>query len=103
MSHELRTHLNGILGYAQILQSNTQLTSQQREVLNIIKNSGEHLLTLISDILVFSKIEARKLELHSSNVDSSNFLKSTIVINDILIKIYGLYTKYIKLEKKHKK
>src|SRR5205814_2152951 len=51
MSHELRTPLNAILGYAQILQQNESLSERQRVGLNTIRASGEHLLTLIVDIL----------------------------------------------------
>ncbi len=66
MSHEIRTPLNGILGYAQILLRTSGIDSGAREGLEIIQKSGEHLLTLINDILDLSKIEAgkRQLELH---------------------------------------
>lgn len=63
MSHELRTPLNGILGYAQILLTIGNLDETNKSYISIIKSSGEHLLKLISEILEFSKIEARKLEL----------------------------------------
>lgn len=63
MSHELRTPLNGILGYVQLLQREQGLTAGQHHALLIIRESGEHLLTLITDILDLAKIEARKLEL----------------------------------------
>ncbi|NEO26190.1 MAG: HAMP domain-containing protein, partial [Kamptonema sp. SIO4C4] len=63
MSHELRTPLNGILGYAQILQRTSDLNSQ-RQGLNVIHQSGAHLLTLINDVLDLSKIEARRLDLY---------------------------------------
>ena len=62
MSHELRTPLNGILGYADILRQAGGLTDLQSDGLRIIKESGEHLLTLINDILDLAKIEAGKLE-----------------------------------------
>jgi HAMP domain-containing protein len=51
MSHELRTPLNGILGYAQILLRDRQLNSRQSDGLEVIYQSGQHLLTLINDIL----------------------------------------------------
>jgi predicted ATPase/signal transduction histidine kinase/CheY-like chemotaxis protein len=74
MSHELRTPLNGILGYAQILKRNKGLSTQQVEGLDIIYQSGEHLLTLINDILDLSKIEARKMELYPTAFHLPNFL-----------------------------
>ncbi|HEY9603040.1 MAG TPA: histidine kinase dimerization/phospho-acceptor domain-containing protein, partial [Allocoleopsis sp.] len=76
MSHELRTPLNGILGYAQLLKKDRNLTAQQQDSLSIIYQCGEHLLTLIDDILDLSKIEARKMELYPSEFHFPNFLKS---------------------------
>ncbi|HEY9652865.1 MAG TPA: cache domain-containing protein [Coleofasciculaceae cyanobacterium] len=78
MSHELRTPLNGILGYAQILKREKNLTSQQQQGLTIIQQCGEHLLTLINDILDLSKIEARKMELHLSEFYFPDFLKGIV-------------------------
>jgi signal transduction histidine kinase/DNA-binding response OmpR family regulator len=63
MSHELRTPLNAILGYAQLLSRQGGLSAQQRRQINVMHASGEHLLTLIGDILDLSKIEAQKLRL----------------------------------------
>lgn len=74
MSHELRTPLNGILGYTQILKRDKKLTPKQKENLHIIHQSGEHLLTLIEDILDLSKIEARKMELYPHEFHLPNFL-----------------------------
>ncbi|MDY7013415.1 MAG: CHASE2 domain-containing protein, partial [Cyanobacteriota bacterium] len=68
MSHELRTPLNGILGYAQILERSPTLTEDQYKGIAIIHQCGSHLLTLINDILDLSKIEARKLELHPTEI-----------------------------------
>ena len=58
MSHELRTPMNAILGFAQLLQRDPDLTENQREKLSTIARSGKHLLTLINDILEMSRIEA---------------------------------------------
>ena len=75
MSHELRTPLNGILGYTQLLKRDTNLTDQQQNSLNIIHQCGEHLLTLIEDVLDLSKIEAQKMELYPTEFHLPNFLK----------------------------
>lgn len=63
MSHELRTPLNGVIGYAQVLQKSPRLTGGDRERLEIVQASGEHLLRMINEVLDLSKIEAGKLEL----------------------------------------
>ncbi len=76
ISHELRTPLNGILGYAQILRREKSLSESQQEGLRIIQQCGEHLLTLINDILDLSKIEARKMELHYREFQFVEFLKT---------------------------
>jgi signal transduction histidine kinase len=58
MSHELRTPLNAILGFGQLMERDPAVTHSQREYLSTINRSGEHLLTLINDVLDMSKIEA---------------------------------------------
>ena len=58
MSHEIRTPMNAILGFSQIIRNSNQLDEKNREYLDIINRSGEHLLTLINEILEMSKIEA---------------------------------------------
>ncbi len=69
MSHELRTPLNGILGYAQILQRSKLLSKRDKQGVGVIYQCGNHLLNLINEVLDLAKIEARKLEIHSSAVD----------------------------------
>jgi PAS domain S-box-containing protein len=78
MSHELRTPLNAILGYTQILKKKPNLTKQQQKGLEIIHQSGEHLLTLINDVLDLSKIEARKMELQPSNFQFIAFIDNLV-------------------------
>jgi PAS domain S-box-containing protein len=76
MSHELRTPLNAILGYAQILKRDASLGEHQHEAITIMERSGEHLLTLLNDVLDLSKIEAGKMELHPVEFHLLNFLQS---------------------------
>jgi signal transduction histidine kinase len=78
MSHELRTPLNGILGYAQILQQNKRLDERLRAGVNVIRQSGEHLLLLINDILDLSKIEAGKMELVLGDIELASFLHTIV-------------------------
>jgi signal transduction histidine kinase/CHASE3 domain sensor protein len=78
MSHELRTPLNGILGYVQILKRDRNLDHTQTQAIKVIQESGEHLLTLINDILDISKIEARKLELYPADFQFLPFLEAIV-------------------------
>jgi signal transduction histidine kinase/ActR/RegA family two-component response regulator len=80
MSHELRTPLNGILGYAQILQRDKAQTAENQASLSIIEQSGQHLLTLINDILDLSKIEAGKMELYPHDFALDSFLEGVASI-----------------------
>jgi PAS domain S-box-containing protein len=76
MSHELRTPLNAILGFSQLLQRDPTLSAQQQENLSTINRSGEHLLTLINDILEMSKIEAGQATLNPTELHLRTFLQS---------------------------
>ncbi len=76
MSHELRTPLNGILGYTQLLLRDSNLTDDHKDGLRIIQSCGEHLLTLINDILDLAKIEANRFEIIPGEVDLPALMKN---------------------------
>jgi len=80
MSHELRTPLNAVMGYAQILTMGDDLTPKQRNGLDIIHSSGQHLLTLIVDILDLARIEAGKAELRLGPVELAVRLQAAVDI-----------------------
>jgi PAS domain S-box-containing protein len=74
MSHELRTPLNAILGFSQLMARDPSLNETQKFHLDIILNSGDHLLGLINDILDMAKIEAGRLHLHETSFDLYHLL-----------------------------
>ncbi|MFC1977131.1 PAS domain S-box protein [Chloroflexota bacterium] len=82
MSHELRTPLNAVIGFSQVLQEQYfgKLNQKQTEYITDILESGQHLLSLINDILDLSKIEAGKLELELSKVKIKDLLESSLVM-----------------------
>ncbi|RUT01278.1 hypothetical protein DSM106972_068290 [Dulcicalothrix desertica PCC 7102] len=94
MSHELRTPLNGILGYAQILQRSKVIPEKEHKGINIIHQCGEHLLTLINDVLDLSKIEAKKMELHPKDFHFPSFLQSVVEICSIRAEQKGISFDY---------
>lgn len=67
MSHELRTPLNAILGFSQVMVRDSSLKNEHQQHLQIINRAGEHLLSLINDILEMSKIEAGKSQLNEGS------------------------------------
>jgi light-regulated signal transduction histidine kinase (bacteriophytochrome)/DNA-binding response OmpR family regulator len=69
MSHELRTPLNAILGFSQMMNRDESLSGEQRQYLKIINRSGEHLLSLINDVLEMSKIEAGRMSFNENHFD----------------------------------
>lgn len=101
MSHELRTPLNGILGYAQILNRDKMLSDKQRTGIRVIQRSGEHLLTLINDILDLSKIEEGRLEILPHELVLSAFLKDIVDLFQFRAQEKGIEFNYIQIPPHH--
>jgi PAS domain S-box-containing protein len=78
MSHELRTPLNVILGFTQLLARQGSLNAKQQEYLQTIHQSGDHLLTLINDVLEMSKIEAGRIVLNDRDFNLCHLLDVSI-------------------------
>ena len=76
MSHELRTPLNAILGFSQVMVRDSSLNNQHQQHLEIINRAGEHLLSLINDILEMSKIEAGRSQLNESSFNLIRLLET---------------------------
>ncbi len=83
ISHELRTPLNGILGFAHLLLEDESLSERQRRHVTMIHRSGEHLQTLISDILDMAKAEAGYLELNPRPFE----LDTLVAVVDAIVRV----------------
>jgi signal transduction histidine kinase len=82
VSHELRTPLNSVIGFSELMSDSSfgDLSTRQREFLSDIRDSGEHLLALINDILDLSKIEAGKLEVHREDADIAELVHDSVTM-----------------------
>jgi signal transduction histidine kinase/CheY-like chemotaxis protein len=89
MSHEIRTPMNGVLGMASLLR-HTPLTDQQSGYLDKIESSGRHLISIISNILDLSKIEAGAMELVEEDFRLPDLVRDAIAIFETRIRAKGL-------------
>ncbi len=94
MSHELRTPLNAILGFSQLMNYDPTLSKKQLENLSIIHRSGEHLLTLINQVLDLSKIEAGRMTLSENNFNLHHLLADLENLFSLKAKDKGLNLKF---------
>ena len=80
MSHEIRTPMNALLGFAQLLERDPSLSPQARKKVATILKSGDHLLTIINDILEMSRIEAGRVEVCRESVNLPDLLEDLAVM-----------------------
>jgi len=90
MSHELRTPLNAILGFSGLMRHDPKLPENQRENLDIIIHSGEHLLSLINDVLEMAKIEAGRVQLEIAPFDLGNMVRDVTEMMQLRAQEKGL-------------
>jgi len=90
MSHELRTPLNAILGFSSLMRKDSKSSPEQTENLNVISGSGEHLLSLINNILDISKIEAGHLVCENMDITPELFLQDIKSLMSVTIEKKGL-------------
>ncbi len=90
VSHDLRTPLNGILGYAQLLRRDTSLSEENREAVSVIERSGSHLLMLLNDILDLSRIEADRVTLEEAPLNVRGLIDDQLAIARIQVEGRGI-------------
>ena len=93
MSHEMRTPMNGILGMAALL-TDTKLNSEQLEYTKAIQQSGESLLNVINDVLDFSKIESRTIELQEHDFNLKKCIEDVFGLFEPISRNKGVIMRY---------
>jgi len=91
MSHELRTPLNAILGFSNLLCTDASITDEHRNTLNIINNSGRHLLQLINDVLDMAKIESGRIVLEETVFDLWQMVRDVVNLMEMRAREKGLF------------
>ena len=94
ISHELRTPLNSILGYAQILDDDESIPPNRRQAVNVIRRSGDHLLSVIEGTLDIARIESGKMTLESKPFDFPDFLQQIVGMFELQTRHKGLRFHY---------
>lgn len=95
MSHELRTPLNAILGFAQLMMGDRALNLAHQQYIEIINQSGEHLLRLINDVLEMSKIEAGRVVLSETEFDLHKLLRKLEAMMQLKASDKGLKLQFV--------
>ncbi len=80
MSHELRTPLNAVLGYAQLMGMDREISAATREHVGEIERAGEHLLSLVNDVIDLSRIEAGKIELSMEAISVKSVIDKSLTM-----------------------
>src|SRR6185369_16985130 len=94
ISHELRTPLNSILGYAQILDADEDVPFHRRQTINVIRKSGDHLLSIIKGTLNIARIENNKLTLEARALDFPDFMQQIVGMFELQARNKGLAFDY---------
>lgn len=95
ISHELRSPLNAILGYAQLMENDTSIPDNRKEALGVIRRSGEYLADLIEGLLDISKIEAGRLDLHRDQVRIGLLMEQVVTMFRLQAEEKGLAFEYL--------
>jgi signal transduction histidine kinase/CheY-like chemotaxis protein len=94
ISHEIRTPLNAILGYAQLLDNDPAIPAHRQQAVRVIRNSGEHLLSLIEDTLDIARIESGKLNFDMKELDFPDFIGQVVHMFELQAANKGLAFRY---------
>ncbi|MYN41178.1 response regulator [Duganella sp. FT109W] len=94
ISHEIRTPLNSILGYAQLLDNDPAIPAHRQQAVRVIRNSGEHLLSLIEGTLDIARIEGGKFNFDMKELDFPDFIGQVVRMFELQAANKGLSFRY---------